>query len=652
MQSIINKSCFAAAICAYILYFICTVLCGGSITGIVLFNLCFWVGLMSCGSFLQNKLLKACGIYENVPISFCLGCIFLYLNFIVFDFINLSKGLIILPLALGGYQLYLNRDKLKPDFLFKENSWVSYLTFAGFCSAFVICVLLPYARADKVTNFYVHQDMMWSVGNAASVHLGFPLQDMRFADTPLNYHYLSDATAGLLGLASGQPAYESLCFYWYLPVAIVLIAGLYQTAKKFCDSDLLCRFIPFIVLFTIKFGGEFHYLSNINGQGSATLTLCGGLLLAGIVSQDDFRFKNLDTIKKICFAVCCVAIGFTISMFKSTIGALFCLAVLASCIVGFFTRKTKAEHIIMCTGLAAGFGIAYIFILSNAINNLVFDGWDKLANIFTVLPEIGIGFWIYLACLVFSLINFKKLSFLQLCANAMCIGGIVAYMTYYHYSASQVYFIIIAIPMMWLANSDFLSRYLFNKQAFDTSKLSFVFKKQVLGYIFMGVILAFALDNSLNLIPNARSGVQAMLRIFDLRLYDYEESYVTADDYEAMVWLRENTGPDDIFATNRNNKYYQAGEGTFHYYTAVSQRACFLESYRYCMDYSGMYHEVVRRLEDVSDYIFHRADEVGAFSMAMHEGIDYLVVFTPVNAPAWNTPTVFENDTVKIYKVW
>lgn len=164
-------------------------------------------------------------------------------------------------------------------------------------------------------------------------------------------------------------------------------------------------------------------------------------------------------------------------------------------------------------------------------------------------------------------------------------------------------------------------------------------------------MVAAGMLNSLSLLDEARSGVQAGLRILNLRLSPYDESYVTAEDYEAMVWLRENTTQDEIFATNRNNKLYQAGEGVFHYYTAISQRACFLESYRYCMDYSGMYHEVRRRLEQVSDQIFHVYDESTAFETAQAEGIDYLVVFTPVNTPEWQTEPVFRNDTVIIYKV-
>ena len=70
------------------------------------------------------------------------------------------------------------------------------------------------------------------------------------------------------------------------------------------------------------------------------------------------------------------------------------------------------------------------------------------------------------------------------------------------------------------------------------------------------------------------------------------------------------------------------------------------------MDYSGMYYEVRRRLEQISDKIFYVYDEKTAFGVAKQEKIDYLVVFTPVNVPQWNRQPVFENDTVKIYEVW
>ena len=638
MNGFLNKLSIVSAAAMFLVYIICAVAAGGNIVGLVCFNICLFVGIVSCGDMLKDILFSEGDLFEDIAISFCLGCIFLFVNYIVADSIGFQQAMIAIPLCIGGYNIYRKRNAVYKEIFARNNMWISFFTLAIFTFVFVMCALLPYATAGKVTNFFVHQDMMWSVGNTASVGLGFPLTDMRFANTTLNYHYLNDVTAGMLAVSSGQPAYESLCFYWYLPVAYLLIISLYQTTKAFCNSDMLARLMGLTVIFVSTGSGIFHYITNINGQGSATLVLCGGMGMLKIISDKKFDISQLNILKKAGFFISCFSVGFVISMYKSTIGALFILAVIAAAIVGFFTKQTKKEHLFFAAMIALGFAVAYKFIFSLAVNNLVFNGLSGVVNIIPSLVKMGgIGFIIYIPCLVYSLINFKKLSFLQLCVNAMFVGGAVAYNVYYHYSASQIYFMLIALPVMWLANSEFISKVILKKEKFN--------------YIFIAIIVAAGAFNSLGLLDEARSGVQAGLRILNLRLSQYDESYATKDDWDAMVWLRENTDKDEIFATNRNNKYYQAGEGTFHYYTAVSQRACYLESYRYCMDYSGMYHEVRRRLEQVSDQIFHVYDEATAFETARTEGIDYLVVFTPVNIPEWQCEPVYTNSTVMIYKV-
>ncbi|MEG1896168.1 MAG: hypothetical protein RR162_07990, partial [Oscillospiraceae bacterium] len=408
--------------------------------------------------------------------------------------------------------------------------------------------------------------------------------------------------------------------------------SLYAVAKKVCSNGFLACLFPVMVLWANGSASEstFHYLSNINGQGSATLALCAGLIL--ICNLPQGKAAQL----KYFFAT--VVSGFVISMFKSTIGALFILGVLAACLVGLFTKKTRVQHFIALLGLSIGFGIAYVGIFSAAVNNLVFNGLGLLTQLpKTLFSYSPLGVILYLAALIFSLVHFNKLSFLQLVSNAMFVGGSIAYATYYHYSASQIYFLLIAIPMMWLACFEFIEKKLLvNKKAMA---------------VFGAVLILVCIPSGLRLLPNARSGVQAWLRANNLRQSDYDESYITRDDYDAMVWLRDNTDQSAIFATNRNNKVFQAADGTFHYYSAVSQRRAYLESYRYCMDYSGMYKEVRRRLEQVSDNLFQKYREEQAFSVAAQEGINFLVVYTPLNQTHWQAAPVYENSTVKIYKV-
>lgn len=636
MEEKLNKLTLAGGFIAYCVYGFLAIKCGGNVWGLLTFDLCFFVGILCCGDLLKSVLIKDETMFSHIALSFCLGVLFLYLNFIVTDRMGCKRAMIAVPLLLGACRLVRQWKSVSSISLFKGKKWALYLTFCLFAAAFTLCGMLPYARIDLTKNFFLHQDMMWSVSNAASVYNGFPVPDMRFAGTMLHYHYLNDVTAGMLAVVTGQAAYEVFCFYWYMAVAIVLIVAAYQSAGYFTDNELLKCIMPFAVLFCVGGTGASQYISNMNGQGSATLTLCGGLALLDHAENTVSQKTN-----KARFFLNCLAftgVGFVITMFKSTIGALFLLANLAACVVGLFTKKTKWQNAVWTVCMAAGFAVAYIPILSHAVNNLVFSGLSGLRNILPQLFKhavLGVG--VYAICLFSILKNFKKLSFLELCVNAMFAGGVVAFLVFSHYSYSQVYFILIAIPVMWMCCCGSLGAAM-KKSKFVTCALC-------------GVILCTGVYNSLTLLPSARTGVQALLRIYDLRSSDYDEANMTADDYHAMVWLRDNTDQDRVFATNRNNKYFQQADGVFHYYTAVSQRQCYLESYRYTMDYSGDYWEVRRRLEQVSDRIFYDLPEKDAFETAAEEKIDYLVVFKKIDHPQWQREPVYENGTVTIYKV-
>ncbi|MEG0091669.1 MAG: hypothetical protein RSA20_07600, partial [Oscillospiraceae bacterium] len=518
----------------------------------------FLLCVLLCGKGINGALTPQIVGLDSVATSFIYGAFAVFISFVVTDFFKVGYLCLVPPALVAVWQIYKSRTK-KTALVWVGDYNILLIVCAAFLALYTLCILLPSGRADKLGNFFYHQDMLWSVGNAAAVHNGFPLVDMRFSASTLNYHYLNDALAGILGLGTGNPAYESLCFYFYPLVGITLIFSLYAVAKKVCANTFLACLFPVMVLWVNGGASEsvYHYLSNINGQGSATLALCAGLILICSLPRDKKDYFK--------YLIASVVFGFTISMFKSTIGALFILAVGAACLVGLWGKKTRPSHFIALLGLSVGFGIAYFGIFSSAVNNLVFNGLGLLTQLpKTLWSYCPLGVILYCGALVFSLISFKKLSFLQLVANAMFVGGAIAYSTYYHYSASQIYFLLIAIPMMWLALLGFVDKKIcVNKNAMA---------------VFGAVLILGCIPSGLRLLPNARSGVQAWLRVYNLRQSDYNESYITKDDYDAMVWLRDNTEQTAIFATNRNNKVFQAAEGTFHYYSAVSQRRAYLES--------------------------------------------------------------------------
>ena len=86
--------------------------------------------------------------------------------------------------------------------------------------------VLPAATPERLGVWTYNQDLLWSVGNAASGAFGAPFGDMRMAGYALNYHYLNDLSAGLLARAAGASAWAGLAFYWYAPVGLLTLAAL------------------------------------------------------------------------------------------------------------------------------------------------------------------------------------------------------------------------------------------------------------------------------------------------------------------------------------------------------------------------------------------------------------------------------------------
>ncbi len=520
------------------------------------------------------------------------------------------------------------------------------LTLGLILAVAAIWGVLPSAGADQLKVWTYNQDQLWSVGNAASVRFGLPLQDMRVAGAALHYHYLNDVVAGLLALGTGASAWAGFCWFWNLPVLALGALGLFCVGRRFAPrAPWLAALAPFAVFFGSTAASTLPtaLFTNANAQATALLALCAGLLLVQNTPTHSGRRGGA------AWAVFCLVCAASLCMLKSTIGALLILAVLAACLVGMLTRQTHAAHWATLAGMAAGFALVYVFVLRLATNNLVFTAFSNLKNLpgaytqYFALPLLAL----YALGLIWSAVHFKSLPLPLLTANAFAIGGMLAYVLYNHYSFSQVYFALAAVPAALLASlpaAQAAAQTLAHSGRTAAKRLAAGALAVCL--IGLGGLELYANESYL------RSGAQAALRCLNLRVFEKSETTMTDGDWAAAQWLKTHTPTDTIFATNRNNKQFAAAEGTFHFYTAASERRCYLESYRYGMDYDCAYTEIRHRLEKVSDNIFYHLAEADAFALARQEGIDYLLVSRLVpGAPAWQAKPVYENEDVAIYAV-
>ncbi len=218
------------------------------------------------------------------------------------------------------------------------------------------------------------------------------------------------------------------------------------------------------------------------------------------------------------------------------------------------------------------------------------------------------------------------------------MGGLIAYYLFFHYSSSQTYFLLAAIFFMWYCGVELLP----------------IILKRRYGIVLSVLLAVVTLYGTATMIlPEMRVGVQVALRCLDLRPeYPYYGNTVTAGDEQAALWLKENMDYDEVFATNRNAQNMEIGEGTWHYYTAVSERQSFAESWRYAMDYGTDYFVMRHNLEEVSDVLFRAETTDEAFAIAREHDIDYLLMSTAVREhPFEGAGPVYENESARIYKV-
>ncbi len=619
----------------------------------------FTVCLLGSGLFFVRLLMPYVKGADQFILAFLPGCAAVFLSNCLMTELSglwaagsLPAALWALPCGLlgGGELLFRLRRLLRAREPQRRSVGVQSCLSAAFpvCVVLSLCLILhavygvfPFAEAARLNAWDYDQDMLWSVGNAAASRFGFPFQDMRAAGLTLNYHFLNDAVAGLLSRAAGCSAWHGLCYFWNGVVLCLSVTGLACVGRRFSSHpSAACCIAPIIYLCNTHGTTLPYYLfSNANAQNTAMLSLRGLLLMLDCAQAPRLWLHGL-AMGFVCFSAAC--------LIKSTVGLLALLGLLCAVCVGVFTKQTRTWHTALLLGGMCGFFVVYWLVLSRATNNLVFVGLQNLGALpsaywrfFSVPLLLG-----YAASLIDSLVNFRRLSLTRLCVNAVAIGGMLAYVLFHHYSASQIYFALSAVPCAALAalpTAEGILKRLPTGSRFRSNLL-------LGGGVLFPLLICFGLQLYVDR-DFLRTGAQAALRCVGLRESPAQESTVTGENWQAAVWLRENTQPNEIFLSNRNNALRAVGDGVFHFYTAASERPCYIEGFRYAVDYDGQFDELCRRLEDVSDVIYYTLPLEDAFALARAEGVQYIVVDRLIpGAPQWDCVPVFENGQVSIYR--
>ncbi len=531
----------------------------------------------------------------------------------------------------------------------------------------------------------VHQDVLWNVGNAASLKNNFPPWDIRFIGIRLRYHFFTDLLCAIFSMLTGQSCY-AVAVFGMQPLmlagtlcclrgmGLVFFGGSHRRALALCGALFAAASASLwwpLLHSGHPFGNSFieHLLTNINAQ--TTTTLLFGLffgLFCG-AAQKGFAAGLWHTALMLAaFLLLCAAKGPAASI-------VLCAALMALLAAGISGKNWRA--LALAGALAALFAAVYALLYAgSAESHLLVEPQGTLlqgALGGLVRPLVGGGAAaLWAACLPLWLAQtFLMLPapvlvaaasffgearrFFRLPAPALLCyfaagGGMLAFFLFNQQSFSQVYFFFVAAPAMILLALRALP--MRDKAAEEQKPLGFIrrpraFRRLAAALAALGLFTALCTYAGFVL-----RGAQVLARG---AAPDADPAAVlTLADEEAAAWLRAHTPRGTVFATNR----IHSGEGfagVANTYSALAERQAHMEGYRYSAGFGSVPWTMLESHVAANAALFSPdTPRAEILRIAGERGISYLVYHAASegsNAQLQGFEKVYDGDGTIIYRI-
>ncbi len=583
--------------------------------------------------------------------------------FFIFSAFGLTEQLTVCMTAVaavGVFYIIKKRELLARMKTDHSGIWVAVVLLMVFLTCILFQSVANYNTPDFTGNdaTYIYQDLAWNTGNTTAISNGLPIMDIHVDGFSLGYHYFVNVFAAMYKNILGVSSY--LMYMKLLPViqVFIFVGGFYllfSTLSKnkwkllfMIVTGIICSLLILVHMFWFSYATAF-------GMG---LMLAGAYYLLRFIRKiDTAKFYDRDfllflvllaavTGSKIMYAGPCLA-GFTI------------LAV-----VQMIRRRNTKNIFVSLVLMLSTFGAVY-FSTSFGIygfNNFEFGfaqliwgkqlyldlheryhgNYEGLVRSF-VCAVYTIQYFFALVAAVFVLIIWLirakgREYHLKIFLLAAILCSYTASIILVQSGLSQLMFLNAAMPisvyaLFYAGNSIWKSA---------TKKRNKILYAVLMLYIFVfGMIDGYqSLSAQANQSETLRSDVSGIR----------EDNVIYKDEYEGMLWLRDNTDKDIVFAADRK---YNSLYAQYFYYTAISERQCYLEGYAYVYTYNKDFLSIIDDRNDVLANVFN--NNTDAVKRLCDDGVDYLVSSARVNpdfvlSEEFGT-LVFENEGITIYKL-
>lgn len=619
---------------------------------------------------------------SNTVLGFILGLGILFSQYYLFNLLNIIKLIVIIGPIISlisicyfvkGYELRAERSICNKIFNLNASIIIFISSIVFFMS--MIKLQFNYVSPDESPIIKMGQDFIWHLGNINTLSKEGLAFDPRVCDMTFKYHYFSDLIFGICKYITGLVADVQMFSLAPFLITYLTVGSFYAFATEFikCHRHLfvfvalfasVATFIVVSGVYSIKSIYFDHIFSNVNAVGfSISVFLIGTVVISQFIKNNH---RQLDP----HYIGIMIMIIFICTGMKGPFAAVLVSGLVCTSLLLFIKKDDNAKRFFIFTVVTTAiFCIIYLLLLSSPaggggvsfsitdtiersvlglLNRSIFHQsmllWSPLLivvefillfGVFAIL-FIGVG-WLLLGEL-FKARRLSSESIMKWFMLASSVIGCGGFFLLNQSGLSQLYFLFCIIPFIQLF-------------AFEYVIIS---KHKLLKICFLG---SMAFGISINIFDTALEVSRVNIRLVTIKesQNEWRLDAINADEYEALLWVRENTPSDSILISNRQSLISdrisdEFLDNRFFYYSAYSDRNFFLEGF----SYSGIDEESLEMKKDLINTIFY-SDHKQKYALLKANQIDYIIEAKinsdRVEIQDTNIVKCFENNSVVVYEV-
>lgn len=630
----------------------------------------------------------------SVLLEFFIGLIFIFLQYFLFGLLNIRNGIYFISPVLFLAELYKiikNPPKIHLQNIFTMNNSLIFTLYAIVFSISMLNLQFTYRAPEVSPIISLNQDLVWHMGNINALAQKFQPIDPRINGIIFRYHYFPDLLYAICMQITDIPADIMLISLSPYLITCCIVSSIYSFAYEFIYNKKFIVLFCYLSLFSgaassyflinFKYPASlflFHIIDNTNGAAFALSTsIMFVIILKKLVlinNEDKIQYRNL--------MLYGILIMFLCAGMKGPFAAVLVLALVFLSVYAFIFKEKNYKKIIQFSILSIlSFSIIYYLLISGPkgaagvsfsfIDTVKRSPISKLFVSTSYVLAIPVEFIFIIAG--FSLpfiisffyfmyivsakerieknVYIKENNFIIFFLLSASIIGLGAFYFLSQPGFSQVYFLFVAVPFIQMIGFNYffyIERHI---------KKCFVYIIRLFCIISISYGLFTVLIGTINEAKPLYRNLRDRNKYTNISEVKSGSSYITNNEYKAMIWIRKNTNYKSTFSTDRQTLI---GDGSyneelflmnrFFYYSAYSQRRFFLEGYSYSSISSE---EVSKKLEIVK--LLYSEDYNNKCQLARENNIDYIIVSKYIHPDLIiSEPGIeicFKNQDITIYKI-